>query len=40
MDNLIDTLINVGIFVFIGRMLWIYFNEIAEQNGPTGNQDL
>lgn len=37
MNNLIDTLMNVGIFVFIGLMLWLYFKEVPEQKGPNKN---
>jgi len=32
MNNLIDTLLNVGIFVFIGLMLWLYFKAVPEKN--------
>jgi len=39
MNNLIDTLLNVGIFVFIGLMLWLYFKEIPEQNRSTETKD-
>ena len=39
MNNLIDTLLNVGIFVFIGLMLWLYFKDVPEQDGPADNQD-
>jgi hypothetical protein len=40
MNNLIDTLMNVGIFVFIGLMLWLYFKEVPEQSEPTENNDV
>jgi len=40
MNNLIDTLLNVGIFVFIGLMVWLYFKEVPEQKRPTENKDL
>lgn len=39
MENLIDTLLNVGIFVFIGLMLWLYFKEVPEQDRPTENKN-
>jgi hypothetical protein len=32
MNNLIDTLLNVGIFVFIGLMLWLYFKTVPEKH--------
>ena len=40
MENLIDTLLNVGIFVFIGLMLWLYFKEIPKENEPEENKDI
>jgi hypothetical protein len=40
MNNLIDTLLNVGIFVFVGLMFWLYFKEVPEQDGPTENKNL
>ncbi len=27
MDALIDTLINIGVFVFIGLMIWLYLKD-------------
>ena len=29
-DNLIDTFLNVGVFVFIGLLIWLYFRKEAE----------
>ena len=26
-DNLIDTFLNVGVFVFIGILVWLYFRK-------------
>ncbi len=26
-DNLIDTFLNAGVFVFIGLLVWLYFKE-------------
>ena len=40
MDNLIDTLLNVGIFVFIGLMLWLYFKKVPKENEPEENKDI
>ena len=40
MDNLIDTLLNVGIFVFIGLILWLYFKEGPEENELEENKDI
>jgi len=36
----IETLLNVGIFVFIGFMLGLNFKEISEQNRPAEIKDL
>ena len=30
LDNLIDTLLNVGVFVFIGLLVWLYFRREAD----------
>jgi hypothetical protein len=27
MGNLIDTLLNIGVFIFIGLMLWLLFKK-------------
>jgi len=40
MNNLIDTLMNVGIFVFIGLMFWLYFKEVPGQDRPTEKKNL
>ena len=29
-DNLIDTFLNVGVFVFIGLLVWLYLREETE----------
>ena len=29
-DNLIDTLLNVGVFVFIGVLVWLYLRQEAD----------
>jgi hypothetical protein len=26
-DNMIDTVLNVGVFVFIGLLVWLYFQK-------------
>ena len=26
-DNLIDTILNVGVFVFIGLLIWLYLRK-------------
>ncbi len=30
-DNLIDTVLNVMVFVFIGLLMWLYFKPEAEE---------
>ena len=27
MDPLIDTLLNIGVFIFIGLMIWLYLKD-------------
>ncbi len=29
-DNLIDTVLNIGVFVFIGLLIWLYFRKEAD----------
>ena len=29
-DNIIDTFLNVGVFVFIGLLVWLYFQKEAD----------
>ncbi len=29
-DNLIDTFLNAGVFVFIGLLVWLYFRKETE----------
>ena len=29
-EDLIDTYLNVGVFVFIGLLVWLYFRKEAE----------
>ena len=29
-DNLLDTILNIGVFVFIGFLVWLYFKKEAE----------
>ena len=29
-DNIIDTFLNVGVFVFIGLLVWLYFKKEAD----------
>ena len=29
-DNMIDTVLNAGVFVFIGLLVWLYFRKEAD----------
>ena len=35
MSNLVDTLINLEIFIFIGLLLWLYFKDFDDDNNST-----
>ena len=32
MNNIVDTLINLEIFAFIGLLLWLYFKDFDDDN--------
>jgi hypothetical protein len=32
-DNLVDTLLNVMVFVFIGVLIWLYLKEVPDSAG-------
>ena len=34
MNNLLDTYMNIQVFVFIGLLLWLYFKNDGDQKGP------
>ena len=42
-DNLVDTLLNVTVFVFIGVLIWLYLKEVPDSAGANkernGEQD-
>lgn len=35
MNNILDTLINLEIFAFIGLLLWLYFKDFDDDNGSA-----
>ena len=35
MSNLVDTLINLQIFVFIGLLIWLYFKDFDDDNNSA-----
>ncbi len=32
MSNLLDTLMNIEVFAFIGLLIWLYFKPIEQDN--------
>ncbi len=40
-DNLVDTLLNVTVFVFIGILIWLYLKKVPDSDGTKkeGNRD-
>ena len=41
--NVIDTLLNVGVFAFIGLLVWLYFKKEVtdgESETPEGEQEM
>lgn len=39
MNDLIDTLLNIGVFIFIGLTIWLYLKEVPEPEGLEENKD-
>lgn len=39
MNELIDTLLNIGVFVFIGLTIWLYFKKVPEPEDQEENKD-
>ena len=39
MSNLMDTILNIGVFVFIGITLWLYFKEVPEVEDVEEQKD-
>jgi hypothetical protein len=35
MSNLVDTLLNVEVFLFIGVLVWLYFKPVDEDDDST-----
>jgi hypothetical protein len=38
LENVIDTLLNVWVFVFIGVLIWLYFKKESDGN-TAGEQE-
>ena len=32
LNNLIDTLLNIGVFAFIGVLIWLYFKKESDSD--------
>ena len=32
MDNMVDTILNVMVFIFCGILIWLYFKEEPDQD--------
>ena len=35
MSNLVDTLLNIEVFLFIGLLVWLYFKPVDDDNDST-----
>ena len=38
-DNVIDTVLNIEVFAFIGIMVWLYFKETPEEDVTAERQE-
>ena len=38
LTNLIDTFLNIGVFVFIGLLVWLYFRKESDSNQADSNR--
>jgi len=36
MSNLVDTLLNIEVFLFIGVLVWLYFKPVDDDNDSAG----
>jgi hypothetical protein len=37
LDSIIDTILNVIVFAYLGLLIWLYFKPVAEENSDEGN---
>ena len=35
MNNLLDTVLNINVFLFLGLLLWLYFKPIKSDDDDT-----
>jgi hypothetical protein len=40
LKNLIDTILNVGVFAFIGFLIWLYFKKEPEANKAESQESV
>ena len=38
LENIIDTLLNVWVFAFIGILIWLYFKKDSDGSGAGGKE--
>jgi hypothetical protein len=39
MTNLLDTVMNIEVFAFIGLLVWLYFKRVEEPGGETSESE-
>lgn len=37
MSNLLDTLLNIEVFAFIGLLVWLYFRPVRNDGGDSAS---
>ncbi len=37
MSNLLDTIMNIEVFAFIGLLVWLYFKPFEEDDGESSD---
>jgi hypothetical protein len=35
MSDLLDTFMNIEVFLFIGLLIWLYFKKVDDNSGPS-----
>ena len=38
MSNLLDTILNINVFVFIGLLVWLYFKDFKTDGGDSSDR--
>ena len=39
MSNLLDTIMNIEVFAFIGLLVWLYFKRVEGNDGKTSEPE-